>query len=153
MLTQELQESHWITHSKFHCITAYVKSSFRCRTFSWTRSIPPSSANCQLRNSQSNSQLLLSSLLTYLRRDQLSTNCTLGTQLTLLSWTLLYNHFDGPNRKHRFQQYPYFCVFSDPLLRNGFFYCCVRIRCRGNVFTDLFPRKGLHKTVVHSPLA
>jgi hypothetical protein len=42
----------------------------------------------------------------------------------------------GPNRNHRFQQYPYCCVFTDPLLKNGFFYCCVHIRCRGNVFAE-----------------
>jgi hypothetical protein len=31
----------------------------------------------------------------------------------------------GPNRKHRFQAYIYFCM---------------RIHCRGNVFTEPFPR-------------
>jgi hypothetical protein len=48
---------------------------------------------------------------------------------------------------------PYCCVFTDPLLRKGFFYCCVRIRCRGNVFTDPLTRNGLHNTVVCSPIA
>jgi hypothetical protein len=32
-----------------------------------------------------------------------------------------------PSRKHSFQQY---------------IYCCMRIRCRGNVFTELLPRNG-----------
>jgi hypothetical protein len=34
----------------------------------------------------------------------------------------------GPSIKHSFQQQ---------------LYCCVRIRCRGNVFTDPLPRNGL----------
>jgi hypothetical protein len=33
----------------------------------------------------------------------------------------------GPSRKHRFQQY---------------LYCCMRIRCHGNVFTEPLPRNG-----------
>jgi hypothetical protein len=27
-------------------------------------------------------------------------------------------------------------VFTDPLLRNGFFYCCVHVHFRGNLFTE-----------------
>jgi hypothetical protein len=42
-------------------------------TFNWTRWTPRSSANCQLRSSQSNSLLQLPDRLTYLRRAQLST--------------------------------------------------------------------------------
>jgi hypothetical protein len=37
----------------------------------------------------------------------------------------------SPNRKHLFQQYLYCCVFIDPLLINGFLYCCVRVLFRG----------------------
>jgi hypothetical protein len=33
-------------------------------------------------------------------------------------------------------------LFTDPLLRNGLFYCCVRIRSPGNVFTEPLPRNG-----------
>jgi hypothetical protein len=33
----------------------------------------------------------------------------------------------GPSRKHRFQHY---------------LYCCIRIRCRGNMFTEPLPRNG-----------
>jgi hypothetical protein len=43
-------------------------------------------------------------------------------------------------------------VFTDLLHRSGFFYFCVRIRCRGNVFTDPFLRNGLHNTVAYSPI-
>jgi hypothetical protein len=32
-------------------------------------------------------------------------------------------------------------------------YCCVRIRCRGNVFSDPLLINGLHNTVVYSPVA
>jgi hypothetical protein len=48
----------------------------------------------------------------------------------------------GPNRKHRFQ-YPYCCVVTDPLLRNGFFYRCVRVHFRGNLFTEPLQLFGL----------
>jgi hypothetical protein len=43
-------------------------------------------------------------------------------------------------------------VFTDPLPRNWLFYCCVRIRCHGNIFTDPFPRNGLNNTLVYSPI-
>jgi hypothetical protein len=33
----------------------------------------------------------------------------------------------GPSRKHRFQQY---------------LYCCMRVRCSGNVFTEPLPSNG-----------
>jgi hypothetical protein len=33
-------------------------------------------------------------------------------------------------------------VFTDPLLREELFYCRVRIRCPGNVFTDPLPNNG-----------
>jgi hypothetical protein len=39
----------------------------------------------------------------------------------------LVTHLHGPNRKHRFEEY---------------IYCCMRIRYRGNVFTDPLPRNG-----------
>jgi hypothetical protein len=42
----------------------------------------------------------------------------------------------GLNRKHSYQQYRY-CVFTDPLPRNGFFDCCMIVHSRGNLFTEL----------------
>jgi hypothetical protein len=44
-----------------------------------------------------------------------------------------------PNIKHCFQQYSYCCVFTDPFLINGFFYCCMRVHFRGNLFTKPLP--------------
>jgi hypothetical protein len=32
-----------------------------------------------------------------------------------------------PDSKQGFQQYPYCYVFTEPLLRNGFFFCCVHV--------------------------
>jgi hypothetical protein len=49
----------------------------------------------------------------------------------------LITHYCGPNRKHRFQQ--------------GL-YCCARIHCSENVFTDPLLRNGLHNIVVYSPI-
>jgi hypothetical protein len=46
-----------------------------------------------------------------------------------------------------------YCVFTYPLLRNGFLYCCVRIPCCGNAFARPSLRNGLHNTVVYSPIA
>jgi hypothetical protein len=54
-------------------------------TLNWNHPTPPSSANCQLRNSQSSSLLQLPSLLTYLHGAQLSTASS--PHLTK------YNHF------------------------------------------------------------
>jgi hypothetical protein len=45
----------------------------------------------------------------------------------LASVALLITHLHGPSRKHCFQQY---------------LSCCMRIRCRGNVFTELLLRNG-----------
>jgi hypothetical protein len=44
----------------------------------------------------------------------------------------------GPSVKHKFQQY---------------LSCCMRIRCRGNVFADSLLRNKLHNTVFHSPIS
>jgi hypothetical protein len=40
-------------------------------------------------------------------------------------YVFLITHLHGPSRKHRFQQY---------------FYCCMRIPCRGNLFNEPLPR-------------
>jgi hypothetical protein len=48
----------------------------------------------------------------------------------------------GQKRKYRFQQYRCCCVLTYLLLRDGFFYCCVHIRCCGNVFTEPLPSNG-----------
>jgi hypothetical protein len=40
---------------------------------------------------------------------------------------LLTTPLHGPSIKHSFQQY---------------LYCCMRIRCRGNLFTESLPRNG-----------
>jgi hypothetical protein len=52
-----------------------------------------------------------------------------GLSLSLIfpSVVLLIMPLHGPSRKHRFQQY--LCI-------------CMRIRCRGNVFTEPLPRNG-----------
>jgi hypothetical protein len=44
--------------------------------------------------------------------------------------------------ENTFSSNPYCFMFTDPLLRNGFFYCCVRMRCRGNVFNEQLPSDG-----------
>jgi hypothetical protein len=46
---------------------------------------------------------------------------------TLTSIVLLITPLHGPSRKRRFQQY---------------LYCCMSIRCRGNMFTEPLPRNG-----------
>jgi hypothetical protein len=53
----------------------------------------------------------------------------LHTRYSLPSFSsvFLITPLHGPSRKHRFQQY---------------FYCCMRIRCRGNVFTEPLFRNG-----------
>jgi hypothetical protein len=79
-------------------------------------------------NSALNSQLKYSSTaeLNWLSTNWVAPNLFLVTTL------------HGPSRKHRFQQ---------------LLYCCARICCSGNVFTDPLPRNGLHNTVVYSPVA
>jgi hypothetical protein len=72
---------------------------------------------------------------------QLSTNYPLGT--TKLNWLFSTEPFfittlHAPNRKHRFQQHPYCYVFTDQLLRDGFFYCCMRCS---------FPHKPVYRAV------
>jgi hypothetical protein len=64
-----------------------------------------------------------------------------ATQLSAYSpnVTTLY----GLNRKHLFQQYPYFCVFTDPFLRNGFSYFCVQVHFRRSMFTEPLPSNVL----------
>jgi hypothetical protein len=54
----------------------------------------------------------------------------------LLNWTLRYNHFSRTKQKTSFPTTPT-VLFTNPLLRNGFFYCYVIIRCSGNVLTIL----------------
>jgi hypothetical protein len=76
------------------------------------------------------------------------------------NWTPFFiTTFHGPNTKHRSQQYSYCCVFTNPLLRNGVFYCCVRVHFRGNLFikpsrsNELFRLSGVisqHKSCPHS---
>jgi hypothetical protein len=67
-------------------------------------------------------------------------------QLWLFSTGLFFiNTLHGPRRKHRFQQYFYCCVFTEPLLRNGFFYCCMRVHLRGNLFTETLPDNELFR--------
>jgi hypothetical protein len=66
-----------------------------------------------------------------------------GTRLTILNWTLFITTLHGQNRKHRLQQYPYCCVFIDPLLRNGFFNFSMRFRFRGNQFSNSLPSNEL----------
>jgi hypothetical protein len=113
-----------------------MESSFHSPTANWT---PASSIICHLRNSQSSFLLplptiSLPSLLKYLRRPQLSTDCSRGTPelCGLFSTELLFiTTLHGPNRKHRFQEY-FYCVFTDPSLRNGFFCCFLSVRFHGN---------------------
>jgi hypothetical protein len=97
-------------HSKDRGTVAHVKSSLHCRTFNCQLNSLYSSNICQLPTA--NCQL--PTLLTYLRRAQLS---TANFQLTLNITTSR-----GQKRKYRFQQYSCCCVFTDPLLRNGFSY-------------------------------
>jgi hypothetical protein len=52
----------------------------------------------------------------------------------MASVALLLTPLDGPNGKLHFQQY----------------LCCVRIRCRGNVFTELSPRNGCTRYNIYS---
>jgi hypothetical protein len=66
----------------------------------------------------------------YLPSSQLSTNCPHGT--SEFDWLFSTELFfiipsHGPNSKHRSQQ---------------FLYCCLRIRCRGNLFTETLPSSG-----------
>jgi hypothetical protein len=71
-------------------------------------------------------------------RTQLSSNRSLGTpELNSLFSTepFFITTLHEPNRKRRFQQYPY-CSFTDPLLIKGFFCCCMRVHFRGNLFTE-----------------
>jgi hypothetical protein len=49
-----------------------------------------------------------------------------------------------PNRKHRFEQYPYF-VFTYSLLKNGFFYSCVRVYFRENLATEPLPSNEIFR--------
>jgi hypothetical protein len=60
ILTQELQQSHWITHSKYHSTTAHVKSSLHSSTAELMTPSVQLSSNCslqlQLRNSTANCQ-------------------------------------------------------------------------------------------------
>jgi hypothetical protein len=50
----------------------------------------------------------------------------------------------GPNRKHRFRQYPYCFVFTDPLFENGF-YCCARVHFRGNLLAEPLPSNKIFR--------
>jgi hypothetical protein len=63
--------------------------------------------------------------VTQLPSSQLSTNCSHGT--SELDWLVFITTLHGPNRKHRSQQ---------------FLNCCLRIRCRGNLFTEPLPSNG-----------
>jgi hypothetical protein len=56
----------------------------------------------------------------------------LGTQLTLLNLTL----YMDPTENTVSNNTPIVVIFTDPLLRNGFFYRCVRVYFRGNLFTE-----------------
>jgi hypothetical protein len=58
----------------------------------------------------------------------------LETRPTLLNWNLLYNRFALTTQKTQLL-YCWEVVFRAPLL----FDCCLRIRCRGNVFTESLP--------------
>jgi hypothetical protein len=99
-------------------------------------------------DSQFNSLLQLPSLLSYLIRAQHLTDCSLGnTELDWLFSTEIFfiTTLHRPNGKHRFQQYHYCCVFTDPLLGNGFFCCCVRVHFRGNLITEPLPSNELFR--------
>jgi hypothetical protein len=71
-----------------------------------------------------------------------------SVQNSALNWLLTANWaapivflittLHGSSRKHCFQQW---------------LYCCVSIRCHGNVLTDPLPRNGLHNTAVYSSIA
>jgi hypothetical protein len=56
-----------------------------------------------------------------------SQRSTANSQLTLSTEFFFINTLHGPNRKHRSQ---------------NFFYCCLRICCRGNMFTEPLPSNG-----------
>jgi hypothetical protein len=61
----------------------------------------------------------------------------LETPLTL-NWTLLYNDFARTTQKTQFF-YRWEGVLTAPLHSNGSYSTCLRIRCRGNVFTKSLP--------------
>jgi hypothetical protein len=46
------------------------------------------------------------------------------------NWNLLITILHGPNRKHRFQQYPYCRAFTDPLLQTGSSIACLFVAVR-----------------------
>jgi hypothetical protein len=55
---------------------------------------------------------------------------------SLLQTLLLITSQHGSRRKHRLLTGPLFYrgVFTSPLHRNGIFYCCMLVRCTGNVY-------------------
>jgi hypothetical protein len=82
---------------------------------------------------------LLHTYTTYCYTSQTTVWHIISSLLNIFDWLFSTELFfittlNGPTRKRRFQQYPY-CVFTDALLRNGFF-CCVRAHFRGNLFTE-----------------
>jgi hypothetical protein len=75
--------------------------------------------------------------------DQLLTRNS-GTRLPILNGILLYKNFARTEQK-TLQQYLYCCMFTDLLLINGFFYCCVRVHFRGNLFIEPLPINELFR--------
>jgi hypothetical protein len=62
----------------------------------------------------------------------------LNSRLPILNWLNI-------TTLHRFQHYPYCCVFTDPLLRNRFLYCCVHVHFRVNLFPVPLPSNELFR--------
>jgi hypothetical protein len=63
---------------------------------------------------------------------------------TRLNWTLVYNHFARTTQKTP----PLYCwegVFTAPLhINESYSICCLRIRCRGSVFTESLPSNNVY---------
>jgi hypothetical protein len=131
-----------------------MKSSFHSLTDNWTLSTPPSSANCQLWNPQSNSLLQLSSLsllslLNHLIRAQLSNNCSHGTPeldsiLILAAWDSRYRVSGRPPQK---TPLPLFCLPQGVRRwrqKTPLFYFAP-VCFRGNMFTEPLPSNELFR--------
>jgi hypothetical protein len=71
--------------------------------------------------------------------------CSIGNFGTQLTIPTCITTLHGLGREQHFREYSYCFVFTDPLLRNGFFYCCVRVHFRGNLVTEPLPNNELFR--------
>jgi hypothetical protein len=90
--------------------------------------------NCQSRR--------LDSIQFLCSRAHILAGWRLETQLTLLNWNVIYNHFALPILK---TQPLYWCegVFTVSLQQWKLLDCSLRIRCSGNVITESLPSNEL----------